>query len=363
MSLAPAMDAAAAPAGRGASRSAALRAALRTALMPPGSLTWLVAHDVRLKVRGRQSGLARLIGVLVLGLLPLGGGVAAAVLLMAEPDVPSRALGSLGAVTVALVLVMLSSAFAHVLRALRDRGELELLLSAPVPPSRVLAARALGIASVVALPFLILVTPFCVVAALTGHPGWLGGMAVVLIMAAIATSAAFLLADGLERLLGPARARVFAQVAGVMLGASVFALGQAPNFAPDWFSAQMDALRAVPPSPFDWPGRAILGAPLPLLALAALGVLLSVLAARVAARGLIHAPVIAAPGKAQQRRAAHSFRAGVPRALVTKELRLIARDPELISQIGQQMVFLVPVLAVIFTGGEITGARMAAAAG
>ncbi len=47
--------------------------------------------------------------------------------------------------------------------------------------------------------------------------------------------------------------------------------------------------------------------------------------------------------------------------LFGKELKLLGRDPELISQLDQQLGLMVPILAMIFTDHQVTQARLAAA--
>ena len=327
--------------------------------LPPGSLPWLVWHDVRVKARSRQGRFGRLLALLLLALLPIGAGIGFAWRVHAAPMLPVAAIGAVAAVLVGLLLVMISSAYAHVLRMGRDRGELELLLSAPLPAARVLAARIAAVQAVVALPFLLLTTPFFLASAVLGHGRWLAGPLVVIAVALVATALALMIATLLDRLLGPGRAQTVAQVVGVMLAASVFALGQAPNFAPRWFSAQMAALETPPPAPWDWPARAMFGDPAPLLFMLALALAAAAVSTEIAARRLEAAPP--APTSAERRARAARFGGSPFGVLYGKELTLLGRDPELITQIGQQMVFMVPVVALIFADGQITPQRMASA--
>jgi ABC-2 type transport system permease protein len=333
------------------------------ALARPASLPWLVLHDVRVKARGREGGrVGRMIAIAVLAILPVLGGAAMAWRTRAAPMLPVGALGYVGAVLAGMLLVMLSSAYAHVLRLGRDRGELELLLTAPVPVTRVVAARVAGVQAIVALPFLMLGTPFFLFCALLGRVGWLAGPLVIIAVAVTATALALLIATALDRLLGPRRAKLAAQVAGIVLAATVFGLGQAPNFAPRWFDAQLKLLSHRPPAPLDWPAQAMFGQPLPFLAVLGLALAAAALSARVAAGRLEAAPVDsdALPAVPKQGRRAR-FGGSAFAVLYGKELKLLGRDPELISQIGQQLVFMVPILALIFTDGQITPQRLAAA--
>jgi ABC-2 type transport system permease protein len=317
------------------------------ALARPGSLPWLVLHDVRVKARGREGRWGRIIAMLLLALLPIVGGAVMAWRVRGGADLPLAALGSVGAVLLGMMLVMVSSAYAHVLRLGRDRGELELLLTAPLP---------------VALPFLLLTAPFFLFSAAFGHVTWVAGPLVVVSVALVATALALTIATLLDRLLGPKLAKLVAQVAGVGLAAAVFALGQAPNFAPKWFDAQLAFFSQRPPTPFDWPAQAVFGQPLPLITVLGLALAASQCSAWLAASRMEAAPAdpTAAPHVPRRGRAVR-FGGSATAVLFGKELKLLGRDPELISQIGQQLVFMVPILALIFTDGQVTPARLAAA--
>ncbi len=317
------------------------------ALARPGSLPWLVLHDVRVKARGREGRWGRIIAMLLLALLPIVGGAVMAWRVRGGADLPLAALGSVGAVLLGMMLVMVSSAYAHVLRLGRDRGELELLLTAPLP---------------VALPFLLLTAPFFLFSAAFGHVTWVVGPLVVVSVALVATALALTIATLLDRLLGPKLAKLVAQVAGVGLAAAVFALAQAPNFAPKWFDAQLAFFSQRPPTPFDWPAQAVFGQPLPLITVLGLALAASQCSAWLAASRMEAAPAdpTAAPHVPRRGRAVR-FGGSATAVLFGKELKLLGRDPELISQIGQQLVFMVPILALIFTDGQVTPARLAAA--
>jgi ABC-2 type transport system permease protein len=329
------------------------------ARLPQASLPWLVWHDVRVKARGRQGRFGRLLALLLLAVLPVVAGVGLAWRTAAAPMLPTAALGQVGAALFIMMMVMISSAYAHVLRLGRNRGELELLLSAPLPAVRVQAARTAGVQAVVALPFLLLTTPYFLASAVLGHWRWLAAPLVLIAIALVATALALMIASLLERLLGPRLATTVAQVVGVVLAGLVFAAGQAPSFAPRWFEARMKALETPPPAPFDWPARALFGDPAPLIGMIALALVAMAIATEFAAARLEAAPPAPA---VQERRAPAARFGGSPFAvLYGKELTLLWRDPELITQIGQQMVFMVPIVALIFADGRITPERMASA--
>lgn len=331
--------------------------------MTPGSIGWLVAHELRLWSRdGRRVGwVGRAIVMLVLLLLPIGIGIRLAMNAQAAPDFPVRALGPLSAASIALTLLMVSGASIYVMRSFHDRGDLDLLLAAPIPAARVMVAKSLAIHTSVALPMLFLLSPFGIASALLGHPGWLGGIVMIIVCAVIATSIAFALVAAVFRLLGARRGRIAVQIGGGLFAAGVAILAQVPNLAPHQWQAAMRYVAAEPVPPFDLPARAALGAPLALLLLLGLALVAALVAAQIAARRLIeNGPAPVAPTMAS--RAGRRFRAGSPTALLRKELRLLWRDAELLSSIALQMAYMVPAFALIFSGGDVSPGRLAAAA-
>ncbi|WP_426166912.1 hypothetical protein [Sandarakinorhabdus sp. DWP1-3-1] len=326
----------------------------------PGFLA-LVRHELRLAIRegaGRQRK-ARLIVLLVLMLVPALAGVGLAISLAPEPDVPRAAFGYVAAGWAGLVLLMLSGACVYVLRAFHDRGDLDLLLAAPISPARVLAAKSVAVHASVALPLLLLSAPFVIASVATGHPGWAGGSLMIVVAAVIATSMAFVIAGGLFRSLGSRRARMVIQAGGGIFAACVAILGQTPTFMPDRFEALKAAIRPAPPPPLDWPARAIFGAPLPLLALVLVALGFAYGAARLAARNLADAAPI--PVATVSNHVTRPFRGGVLRSLLTKELVLLWRDPELLSAVALQLAYMVPAFGLIFAGGTVSTARLVAA--
>jgi ABC-2 type transport system permease protein len=331
--------------------------------MTAGSLPWLVRHELRLWIRdGSRAGrIGRIILVLALLMLPIGFGTGLAFRLRGVADVPPEAIGPVSAICAGLVLLMLSGACIYVLRSFHDRGDLDLLLAAPIPPARVLAAKALAIHTSVALPLLFITAPFLVASALLGHPGWLGGIAMIIISAVIATSMAFIIAGRLFRHLGPRRGRIIIQVGGGLFAGGVAVLAQMPNFAPVIFKRFTDFASQTPPPPLDWPARATFGAPLPLLVMIMAAIACALVSARLAARNLVEASPVEAPGASRRTGRAGQFRSGLPRILLVKELRLLWRDPELLSSLALQLAYMIPAFGLIFSGGGVSPGRLAAA--
>lgn len=331
------------------------------AAAPSVSLGWLARHELRMALRdGRGKPWLRAVIVVLVLLVPTVVGVALAWGLRDVPDMPRQAFGYVSAASVAMVFLLLSGAGVYVLRRFHDRSDLDLLLSAPVPPTRVFAAKALAVYLSVGLPMLVFVGPFLIASALLGHPGWLGGIVMVMVAAVMASSLAFITSSWLLRLVGARRGRTIIQVASGAFAALVAVAGQSVNFAPKLFYGVTGRFAAPPPPPLDWPARAVFGEPLPLAVMVLLAVATALLAAQVATRDLGQPQQFAAVAVRQRR--PPRFAGGQFRMLLTKELRLLGRDPELVAVIALQMAYMIPAFGLIFAGGVVSPARLAAAA-
>jgi ABC-2 type transport system permease protein len=339
----------------------------------PQSLGFLIAHEVRVGLRaagGRRAAARKLWVVGLIALFPIAIGIGGAFAMRAmQPGPPGP--GAVAAVTLVLaglMLVMAPSAAVAVLRAFYERGDLDLLLSAPVPPARVLAAKTAGACLSVALPFLFLLGPFVIASAILARPGFALGVPLILVMAAVMTSIAFVVTRWLRQLLGPRQARVVVQVGAGLAGAAVFIGFQLQNIAPEtarWLTRGIAHARI--PQPLDWPARALFGDVPIFLLLAGIGALFALSALRMASGVLFDAPDTGGPRRRLiERRPV--FRGGVTRSIIVKEFRLIGRDPELIAQVTLRLVFLIPALALLLRGSggadaaAVAAARMAGAA-
>ncbi|GGE10042.1 hypothetical protein GCM10011529_15510 [Polymorphobacter glacialis] len=328
----------------------------------PAGLLWLVCHELRLALRdGSRAGrIGRTVVLVLLMLLPALVGIGLAIAARGVADVPVRVFGMVSAGYAVLLLLMLSGACVYVLRSFHDRGDLDLLLSAPIPAARVLAAKSVAVHASVAMPLFIVTAPFFVTSALLGHGGWLGGMVMLAVTAVIATSLAFVIASALFRAIGARRARTIIQIGGGLFAATVAISGQIPNFAPRQFGQVMRYLAASPPAPLDWPARAVFGEMLPLAAMVLIAAGFALASARMAARSMADAAPVAARSRGANR-ATLRFRSGAARILLEKEFRLLWRDPELLSSVALQLAYMIPAFGLIFAGGGVSPARLAAA--
>jgi ABC-2 type transport system permease protein len=335
----------------------------------PGGFAWLLRHELRLALRGtgtRKSWFARNAPTLLLATVPTIGGVLLAWSIRDIGPVSDRDTtmihNYLGIAVVGLLVLMLSTAAIAVLRTFHERHDLDLLLSAPLPPARVLGAKVVGVAVTVAAPFVLFAAPFLIASAVLGHPRWLGGLVMVAVDATLATAIALGLIGVLFSTIGPARARVIAQLGAALMGGTIFLFAQLRNVSPEWSHRLGVLVAARWSSPLDWPGRAALGDAVPLLAMVALALVAARGAAAFGARHLA-ASSDTATHRVRVRAGPIRFRHGLGRAVVSKELRLISRDPELITQIGLRLVYLIPLGALVLRGDHgIDAPGIAAAA-
>jgi ABC-2 type transport system permease protein len=320
----------------------------------PGSTLWLLRHEIKLQWRtaGQKVNNARVVIAIALF---VAHGIAFMMAFGASllPPMPANLLllmVSSGALMV--FLLMVSTALAAVVQALYTRGDMDLMLSSPLAPRSIVLVRASAVAVNVCARLGLLILPFANAFGLLVNPRWFVAYLALSCLGMLATAVSLMTALGLFRLLGPRRTRQFAQIFAALIGMAAVILGQLPNLMPDGTMHQMGSLLAViaVPGSNSWiwlPARALRGDPLPLVALLALCVGIFALVAHGLADRFLATMVAAGgtgttsgqnPRKASSRR----FRTGTVAVLRRKELRLIARDPWLLTQLMQKMVFVLP---------------------
>ncbi len=352
-------------------------------LLRPGSPTWLLVHEMRLSWRGLTAkkavgGVGAMIGFGFLALLMVGGGVIIGLALrkLQVPVIPLSAAIALAACAMTFTL-MLSQTLAAASEALYERGDLDLLFSSPIPPRTVLLVRALGVATGVLTVFLIFITPLLGPAVVMGHPQWLGLFGVLAALALLATATGLNLAMALFKLIGPRRTRTVAQVLAALTGAAFFLVSQIRTIMGERASESLFQTVAreaseghlkLPPIAY-WPLKAMLGEPLPLLAMLAIGVGAFALSALGLGKRFADAAAAtqgaetsaAKPAKGRDK----AFAGGVFAATLAKELRLILRDASLLSQVLLRVLYLVPTALILSrnAGHGDGGAALAGGAG
>ena len=336
----------------------------------PGTASWLLRHELRLFWRtafssseagGKQRGRWRSIGIglLVWAALHVGAFFLLRTTGAAMGAPPQQMVVLVGAILLATLLFMLSSGLKASVEALFDRGDMDLLLSSPLPSRSIFSVRLAGMVFGIAALYLFFLAPVAHAGLLLGQPRWLALYPVLLAMAAAAASAAMLLTLALVRLLGARRTRVVAQVLGAVAGAFLFLLSQAGSFlshdagvTPSVLKQLVDVGGSIDAaSPLWLPARAALGDAMAVALLALAG-----LAAAWATVGLTHRFFVhglqQAAGSSRIAKRSGSLRYRFDRSLfgsiVIKEWRLIWRDPHLISQVLLQLLYLLPLCFVIF---------------
>jgi ABC-2 type transport system permease protein len=254
------------------------------------------------------------------------------------------------------VMMAISVSLVGTVKLIYSRADMDLLLSSPVPPYSVVLVRVLAVALGIFCIAAVVTLPFANVLTVAGYPRFLAVYAVVISLVLLATSMGVLMAQGMFRLFGPRRTRVFAQIfAGVFSLGFVFIVNARnilPESAKNALMEFVTNLAGQAPGPDSWlwmPARAMLGEPLPLL----VGVLFCVglfLATTLGLANSLIANAVAAngtAGKTVRSSRSLSSRGGPIAVLRRKEWVLIGRDPWLISQIMMQLLMMVPAMFVI----------------
>ncbi|WP_424952088.1 hypothetical protein [Deinococcus sp.] len=344
----------------------------------PGTLPWLLAFQLRVSWRALASNRrTRLLLIVAAAALILGAASLAPRLwaargsLGAVPHLGGFAVLGLGLFSALIFLLMFSAAIGATLEALYERGDLDLLLGAPLRPRLVLASRLLGVAVSAGSLYALLAVPVLVFAVAAGLWRLLGLVPWLLSLSVISASLGGLLTLGLVRLLGVRRARTAASIVGALSGAAFFLVSQLQNLrgrstAPLIGTEQLTALQSAldgrgplgDSSPLWYPARVLWLEPLPTLVMLVLAAGLLWLSVQLLEgaflRGAQQAGMHGAAGRRVTRRAASGplrLREGAA-ATLFKEWRLLARDPLLLSRILLQLVYLLPLGLVLLQNGS-----------
>lgn len=335
-----------------------------------GSLSWFARHELRLAWRDwvqLMSGGRRLKDHAVLigmALFALGlHWLAYELLSPFFADGAQLDPGVLAMVSAGILLtftMMLSQAMESVTRAFYSRDDLDLILSSPASSRDLFAVRIAMMALTTAMMSGLMVAPFINVAALLGGPQWLAAYGAVFAVSLLATGAAVLVALALFRTLGAQRTRLVSQITAAIVGASfliglqvvaIISYGTMSRFSV--LNPAVIANNAPGADALMWlPAYAVTGDIAALAVLLMLSVGFFVYAAHTGAVQFRRI-VIAALGVSEETRrhtqARRAFKAqSTHGALMQKELKLIARDPWLISQTLMQVLCLIPPALMLY---------------
>ena len=329
-----------------------------------GSLAWLLRHDVRLGWRDFRAGFGSLGSGALGGLVLIVVGIMHAAVwgladeagaLAADPATRPEALRLALPVAGFALLLMLAQTMNGATKLLYARGDLDLLLSSPASPPRVLGARAAAVALGAFVSAALFVLPVANDAALAGHARLLALYPTLAGGALLAAALGLAVTLALFRLVGPRRARLASQVLATFVGAGFVIVLQVRRLLPG-------LLPAEGPAPGGWmhaamvlPVRAGLGDADALVlwcgaGLAAFGLAAGLLGPAFSRSVQAASGTAEAAPRAVARRGGKAFLAGPLPALRRKEWRLIARDPWVISQVLLQILYMTPLIALLWSG-------------
>lgn len=341
-----------------------------------GSALWLLKHEIRMfffnasfgsKKKAAKRGIGKGGAALWLGMFVLIHVLAFSLLNKLDGtrlEPPHSVVMGLTGVFAAAFSLMMSSGLRASVEVLFERGDLDLLLSSPLSSRGIFSVRLAAMVIGVAGTYLFFLAPFANAGLLLGRYRLLGIYPVVIGAAVIAASLSMLFTLGLVRLLGVRRTRVVAQVIGALSGAMFFLLSQAYGNAMgssrQWLADRFAPLLA-PGGPFGpdsmvWlPGHAILGDSRPLLALSVVALAVFALTVRFTHRFFVHgvqqAVSLVRAAKAPAGGQRYRFDRSLMHVVILKEWRLIARDPQLISQVLLQLLYMLPLGILLLTKG------------
>ncbi|MFZ6779353.1 putative ABC transporter permease subunit [Undibacterium sp. Ji83W] len=345
--------------------------------LKPGSAIWLLAHECRLAFYdmgeskpGRKAARGMSVfGMWLIGFMYLSVHVGAWLLMRKMPPlqeaVPAPLLMGAGIVMLVVFSFMLSLGLTRSVHALFERGDLDLLLSSPLSSKTIFKVRLTGIIFSVGIWFFAWLTPVANVGLILGQWRWLGIYPALLAMTVLATALAMLLTLALVKSLGVRKTKTVAQILGALTGAGMFIISQLfGNLGKEmrdgvlqhimpWFQpgGALDADSLV------WtPARALFGSPTAITGFLLFSGLIYWLTAQSTHRFFVTG-VQQAVGQQRkaipaggQKAAQHATRFGrsLRATIIVKEWRLIARDPNLISQVLLQLLYIAPLFFLIF---------------
>lgn len=258
-----------------------------------------------------------------------------------------------------LLFVMISGGLVRALVVLHEQDDSNLLLSSPVSPRAILAARLFGNALQSCLVDGFIIVPWInVLIFIFGHWECLWGYPIWFALAVIVTCIDGLFSFGLIAWLGLRRARFFSQAVPFLLvfGVTFFAGSLSVSVA----QMNVGEQREMPPelqahfialshTPLVWINRAAGGNPLFLAMVFSAAAAMALITLRLTERafvegtqGLTENETSAKPGSADG-----PFRAGVLRLEVRKNLRLIVRTPMMLVQCLAQSLMPIGIACVL----------------
>jgi ABC-2 type transport system permease protein len=320
--------------------------------MRSGSTAWLMAHEARLAWRLGQdrNRWARLVlfAVVLTGMGTAGAPVGFA--LRGSPPAPNGlAVLVCGFFFCFIAVMAFSAALSAIAAGFIDRGDLDLLLSSPLPMRRVLTVRLAATALRSVALWLFLFGPPVLVVAWMAGPRWLGALALLADAGLAGTTVASWLAVGLFRLFGARKVKTVTTLVSALSGLSMgiaAPLLDARRFGAAGATGPLASLAAD--GVIGLPARTAFGdaaAALPLsLGMLALFLLTTWLMAPTFSRIATRRESVRRPSAAAA--PLRGFGAGPVRLLLLKDYRLLLRNHGLLLQILARSVAFIPLLAI-----------------
>jgi ABC-2 type transport system permease protein len=322
----------------------------------PGSVLWLMRHELRLLYRGTTRRFRNLIWVVLvfavfhLAAIPLASG--AHIFADLSSVIPLLLVSGL---LVLLGLTLAARSLTLAVQSLYERGDLDLLLSSPLDGRTLFSVRAGTLVVALCYELGVLVLPFANVFAAFGQLRWLCAYLALPLAAALALSGSLWLSLALVRWLGPRPTRLVAQILAGVVGICAATATQIPRLVSgrdslEWLASPTLLARLPDAQNPVWiPARALMGDPLwtPLAAALCLGAFAwsvwrlgaEFIEGLATTAGVARKPIARSRG-------VRRFRSGMYTALARKELRLMLRDPWLVTQLLQQNLYLLPMMFV-----------------
>ncbi len=244
--------------------------------------------------------------------------------------------------------MMLGMAMNQAITVLFERADFDLLLPAPMPSGAILLARLAAMMTAAAAGTGFFLLPVINGAFFALSWRYLAGYLVWLLLACTVASVAVWGTLLLVRWLGARRARTWAQVIAATLGGSVYLAVQAQNMVSTETRQRTLAWaqRVANASGVTFLAHAGRGEIAPLTILLAVAAVSAFATSRLLNRmfvtGVQEAGAVVPRARRHHRR--HVFREGIAPATFLKDLRLIVRDPLLLSQLLPTAIYVVPIL-------------------
>jgi ABC-2 type transport system permease protein len=330
---------------------------LRSKIFGRGSAAWLASYQIKRGLRKAKMGLnvwgliGQTIGLAVFATICYFSGAPLVQLLQNNESLFSVHLAGFKP----LATVVISGMFINLIAAystLTERNDLDLLLSAPIPPSRIVAARLLTSVWRAFFIYVMFASIFVLRAAIEVSPIYFSYLPVAFGVALSEAAITFWLARLLLTKFGLRKGRNISQIlgfTGMVLGVTFYQLGVTTSNSA---AIVNDVSNTVAEQIMAWLGGALVGQWLPALAILAIGCSVYIATFLTAGRRFARDVAIIS-GQSETLKPTTDdaqpfvFNRNLFKIIVFKEWRGIFRDARTFAQIAAPLVGLIPVVFAI----------------